>query len=126
MTHNLLPWIAVIFYALAGFYFSLQFFLKKEKTGTLAVLFLLLGIFTHGVDLAGFGLEQHRFPAANLTEASSLLLWVVLLVFTVMVASRSEAARSLGVIVLPLAIIAVGVNAVTRSNEPPLQPMLRG
>ena len=120
---NALALLAVLFYGLSAAYFSVKFFLKKDRLGTLAFFFLLIGVVTHGLDLLAFGLDHHRFPAANLAEASSVLFWLILLF--VMLIVRRDSMDVLGVILIPLAILAILFNDLHRQTEQALHPLLQ-
>lgn len=120
---NFLTTLAIIFYALSAVYFYLKFFLKKERTRTLAMLFLILGFITHGLDLVVFALDQHRFPAANLIEAFSPISLLVIAFFIYVV--RKEEMDATGVVMIPLAILGILVTAGFRHGEPVSEPVIR-
>jgi cytochrome c-type biogenesis protein CcsB len=121
---NVLSELAIVFYSVAEIYFVIIFLSKKSKTRTVAFLFLLLGIATHGFYLLVFGLDQHRIPAANLIETFSLVAWVMLAFFAII--SRRDSMEAMGVILIPIAILSLIANAITRGNAAGVEPLLRG
>jgi cytochrome c-type biogenesis protein CcsB len=100
------------------------FLSKKGKTRAVAILFLLLGIVTHGLDLLVFGLDQHRIPAANLIETFSLVAWVIMVLFVIV--ARKESMAAMGVILIPIAILSLVSNAITTGSAAGVEPLLRG
>ena len=122
---NALIVLAIVFYLISTIYFSIRFFLKKAKMRTLAFLFLLLGFFTHGLNLLVFALEQHRFPAASFVEASGTLTWLILLLFLLF--SRRSEMDAAGVALLPVTVVSllIGAFAPEPSNAS-IQPMIKG
>ncbi len=121
---NVLAELAILFYAVAEVYFVVIFLSKKGKTRTGAFLFLLLGIFAHGLDLLVFGLDRHRIPAANMVETFSLVAWVILALFAVI--ARRDSMEAMGVILIPLGILSLISNAITHGSDAGVEPLLRG
>jgi cytochrome c-type biogenesis protein CcsB len=121
---NVLAELAILFYSIAAIYFIIIFLSKKGKTRTIAFLFLLLGVVTHGLDLLVFGLDQHRIPAANLVETFSLVTWVILVLFVTV--ARRDSMEAMAVILLPIAILSLISNAITTGSEAGVEPLLRG
>jgi cytochrome c-type biogenesis protein CcsB len=123
--HNLLAIIAVIFYALAAVYFSIKFFFKREKMRTVGFLFLFIGVFTHALTVLLTGLDYHRFPAATLTEAFSLVTLLAVSLF-VIIARKSETDAA-AVILVPISIAALLLNVLRGGSEQAdIDPVLRG
>lgn len=120
---NFLSWLAALFYAVSAVYFYLIFFLKKDKTHTLAFLFLLLGLVTHGLDILVFGLDHHRFPASNFVEAFSLLTCLTILLFSIFVRKKDRPAS--GIFLIPITILSSILTALFRSDHH-LDPVLEG
>lgn len=121
---DILAELAILFYGISAIYFVVIFLSKKEKTRTVAILFLLLGIVTHGLDLLVFGLDQHRIPAANLIETFSLVAWVIMVLFVIV--ARKESMAAMGVILIPIAILSLVSNAITTGSAAGVEPLLRG
>lgn len=121
---DLLAIIAVIFYGLSAVYFFIKFFRKNVKTEKLALLFLILGLISHGLNILVFALEHHRLPAANLAEASSAVAWLSLLLYTVI--SRRDSMEAVGIIILPAAILAIIFKEIHGFHEQIHEPLLRG
>src|SRR5262249_57630846 len=113
---NVLALLAVLFYGLSAVYFSVKFFLKKDRLGTLAFFFLLIGWVTHGLDLLACGLDHHRFPATNLEEASSVLFWLILL-FVMLIVRRRDSMDVLGVVFITFAICPLSFNCLHRNTS---------
>jgi len=121
---NVLALISILFYALSAVYFGVKFFLKKDKTRTLAFLFLLIGFVTHALDLLVIGLDHHRFPAATFTEAFSLLTCLVILLFILM--NRAGEMDAAGVLLLPVTILSVMLYVLHHGNDQVVEPVLKG
>ncbi len=121
---NVLAELAILFYGIAAVCFVIIFLSKKGKLRAAGYLFLLLGIFTQGLDLLVFGLDQHRIPAANLVETFSLVTWVIIVLFIIV--ARRDSMEAMGVILIPLAILSLISNAITSVSEAGVEPLLRG
>ena len=123
---SLLSSIAVLFYVLSAIYFSIRFFFKKERMRHLGFLFLLIAVFTHALELLVFGLDQHRFPAATLTEAFSLLTALMMSLYLFFFARRKDM-DAIGVALLPITIVSLILNIAGAGEENAiLDPVLRG
>lgn len=122
---NVLDLLTILFYVVAAIYFSVLFFLKKEKTRTLALFFLILGFTTHFLDLVVFGLEHHRFPASSLREGLSLLMSAV--IFLLILTSRKIRIEAAALVLLPLAVVAVAWMWLgPAETAEPLDPVIKG
>lgn len=121
---DLLAIIAAIFYGLSTVYFCVKFFRKNVKTENLALLFLILGLVSHGLNILVFGLEHHRFPAVNLAEASSLVAWLTLLFYTLI--SRRDSMEAVGIILLPAAILTIIIKEILGFHDQVKVPIIRG
>lgn len=121
---DILAELAILFYGISTIYFVVIFLSKKGKTRTVAFLFLLLGVVTHGLDLLVFGLDQHRIPAANLIETFSLVAWVIMVLFVIV--ARKDSMEAMGVILIPIAILSLVANAITTGSAAGIEPLLRG
>lgn len=123
---SLLSAIAVLFYALSAVYFSIRFFFKKERMRYLGFLFLLIAVLTHALELIVFGLNQHRFPAATLTEAFSLLTALMMSFYLILFLRRDDM-EAAGIALLPIAIASLILNILgTGEENAVLDPVLRG
>ena len=120
---DLLAIIAAIFYGISTVYFLIKFFRKTAKTENLALLFLILGLISHGLNIMVFVLEHHRFPAANLAEASSSASWVALLLYTVI--SRRDSMEAVGIILLPAAILTLIFKELHGLHDQLQEPILK-
>lgn len=117
--------LAVLFYSISTIYYSIKFFLKKEKARHLAFLALILGLVIHGLNLLVFSFEHHRFPAANVAEALSLLSWVIVLLFVWII--RKDEMDSMGVVLLPLAVIFIIFNSLMgHETGKGIEPVMSG
>jgi len=121
---NVLAAIAILFYALSAVYFGIKFFLKKDKTRTLAFLFLLIAFVTHALSLLVIGLDHHRFPAATFTEAFSLLTCFVILIFLLI--NRTGEMDAAGVILLPVTIASIILYVIHQRIDQAVEPVLKG
>lgn len=119
--NDILAVLAVVFYGLSTVYFLIKFYLKK-KTHGLAYLFLLVGLITHALLLILFSLEHSRLPASNLPEAFSLVTWVTVLLFTII--ARRDSLDFVGVLLLPVAIVAIFFMQINRGEEAIARPVL--
>ncbi|HSP05792.1 MAG TPA: cytochrome c biogenesis protein CcsA [Acidobacteriota bacterium] len=120
---DLLAIIAAIFYGLSAVYFFVKFLRKHIKTERLALLFLILGLISHGLNILVFALEHHRFPAASLAEASSSVTWLMLLLYTFF--SRRDSMEVVGIILLPVAVLALVFAEIHGLNEQLHEPIIR-
>lgn len=120
---DLLAIIAAIFYGFSTVYFLIKFFRKTAKTENLALLFLILGLISHGLNIMVFILEHHRIPAANLAEASSFASWVALLLYTII--SRRDSMEAVGIILLPAAILTLIFKELHGLHDQLQEPILR-
>ncbi len=121
MSH-ILDSLAIIFYGLSALYFGVRFFSKKDKTKTLAFLFLLLGFVTHTIDLLVFSFEHHRFPGSNLVEAFSALTCLTVLLFLGI--SRKEDMGAAAIVLLPLTILSIVLKLVVPVQEEKIEPIV--
>jgi len=121
---NVLDALVIVFYALSAVYFGARFFFKKEKTRTLAFLFLLLGLVTHSLDLIVFSLEHRHFPATNFVEAFSLLTCLTILLFVLI--ARKDEMDALALVLLPITVISIILSFLYRSGDQAATPVLRG
>jgi cytochrome c-type biogenesis protein CcsB len=113
---DILAILAVFFYAAALIHFFIKFYFKKQKTLTLGILFTILGMGGHGLDVLVLGLNRGHFPATNLIEASALLTWLMMVIFLILV--QREAMDSIGLLLLPIAILSIILSIVFRPAAP--------
>lgn len=120
---DLLAIIAALFYGISVVYFLIKFFRKNAKTKNIALLFLILGLISHGLNILVFVLEHHRFPAGNLAEASSAVAWIALLMYTLM--SRRDSMEAVGIILIPVGILTLIFKEIHGLHERIQEPIIR-
>jgi cytochrome c-type biogenesis protein CcsB len=120
---DLLAIIAAVFYGISTVYFLIKFFRKSTKAGNIALLFLILGLISHGLNIMVFILEHHRFPAANLAEASSAVAWLALLLYT-FIAGR-DSMEAVGIILIPAGILMIIFKEIHGLHDQIQEPILR-
>lgn len=121
--NDILATLAIFFYTAATIHFFLKFYMKKERTLKLGILFSVLGVVAHGLDLLIIGINRGHFPATNLAEASSMLMWLMMVIFLILV--QQEARESMGVLLPPIAILTILFSTLYQPATPFERPSFR-
>ncbi|MDI6901133.1 MAG: cytochrome c biogenesis protein CcsA [Anaerosomatales bacterium] len=106
-TEIICMWVAVTLYAASAVLFAVSLVFRKERLATVALALALAGIVPHTVAIAGRWVRVGHGPYLGFYEVISSYAFAGVLAFVGLVV-RYRSLRPLGVVLMPMAFLAIG------------------
>jgi len=115
-TEIMMMWATVSLYALAAALFIIGFVFKKERISSAALLVTVAGLVPHIAAMAGRWVRVGHGPYLGFYEVISSYAFFGVVAFCLLL-WRYRTLRSLGVVLMPLAFLAVGAAMLAPKSE---------
>ena len=108
-------WLPLVFYVAAGVAYGLHFSRRHPALGRAATTLLLAGAFVHTFVIGMQTMEVRHVPFANPSRAISTFVWLLALSYLYLELTSDE--RSMGVFILPIAVVLMVIPAIDPGVE---------